>query len=68
MKWTRTIPTVEGYYFKRHNGETMTIRYVYNLGGDVGWRVSDNSREYGISLKLFKPELTEWAGPIPEPE
>lgn len=74
MKWTRTIPTVEGYYFKRHNDSvcapTQTMCYVGLT--KLGWRVQANGpkqgyTEYGTPLTMFSPQYTEWAGPIHEP-
>ncbi len=78
MKWTRTTPTVEGYYWKRHGqghiaNPTVTICYVGKAKTTAGWRVQSQGpkqgyTEYGHALGLFQPAVTEWAGPIPEPK
>jgi len=71
MKWTRTKPTVEGFYFKRHdkgNIKTCFVTYRETTIGS-GWRVCEQLKtEFGYDLNLFEPRYTEWAGPIELPE
>lgn len=80
MLYTRNIPTVEGYYFKRHTDLTagapqfrITETVVYVGQTPNGWRVQHDGPkqgyvEYGIDLNLYQPQHTEWSGPIPFPE
>lgn len=73
MKWTRTKPTVEGYYFKRHDGKDVVVRQiVYRRSFDSvksDWRVcQDRNDECGWDLNIFNPNYTEWAGPIEMPQ
>lgn len=80
LVWTRTTPTVEGYYFKRHTDpsalvaikSTTVVSYVRH-DEKSGWRVCvqgplQGYKEYGTALALFLPKYTEWAGPIAMPE
>lgn len=79
LQFTRTKPTVEGYYFKRHTDmnagcpQFRVVQTVVYVGlTDNGWRVQHDGPlqgyvEYGIDLRLFQPEHTEWAGLISPP-
>jgi hypothetical protein len=68
MRYTRTVPTVEGYYFKRHTDssaenptfrETEKIVYIGEWEPGFGLRVQNHGprqgyTEYGTDLRLWQ--------------
>lgn len=65
MKYTKTKPTVSGFYWARFEGNEAVV-YVFEdkiFGGLSFWTVT------GADLPVSEaPEDFEWAGPLPKPQ
>ena len=69
LKWTKELPTEEGWYWYRCLGHGPAIHYFYKPDPQSPY-ASPTQFEYEQCIALERDPLPneEWAGPIPLPE